>query len=89
MKAQPHPYSHLPIPTEKEMEEIIQIIVENRYDPQMLEKIELITPPHIMKALQKYSMRKVGEAKRKAEAQAWMNGIEAWAKDVENWKSRI
>ena len=67
--AQPHRYSHLPIPTEAEMEEIIDIIWENRNNPQMLAKMEEATPPHIMEALQKYSKKRT-------------NKIKAWAREV-------
>ena len=82
--AQPHRYSHLPIPTEAEMEEIIDIIMSNQNNPQKLAEMEEMTPPHIMEALLNYSAKKtieteisLNKAKQRAEK------AEAWAQEVQ------
>ena len=95
--AQTHRYSHLPIPTEAEMEEIINIIWQHKDNPQMLAKLEEVTPPHIMKALQDYSRKKTNEskillqeAKKKAdEAEARAEKAEAWAREVKELEESI
>ena len=74
--AQPHRYSHLPIPTEEQMEEIIDLMWQHRNNPQMVAKMEEVTPPHIMEALIEYSTRKADEAEARTKA------IKAWAREV-------
>ncbi len=47
----PHRYSHLPIPTEQEMDKILLIMEEYKNNPKLSAMIKEMTPPHIMEAL--------------------------------------
>lgn len=72
----PHRHSHLPMPTEEEMEEIIDIIDKHRNNPPLLKKMEEATPPHIMEALLNYSAKKTKEQKiRTAKAEQWAREV--------------
>lgn len=67
----PHRHSHLPMPTEEEMEEIIDFISdfiqENENNSQLLQKMEEAIPPHIDKALMAFMKPRTYELIAEAE----------------------
>ncbi len=75
MNNQTHRYAHLPIPSEKEMIEIINTIEKHKNDPQALAIIDEVTPPHIMQALLQYSIKEAEQA-------------EQWAREAEQLAQR-